>query len=259
LAREVGHKSSEAIDLKIIADVLADQGDLKGAMQMYQQAVSIQLEIDDKMYYAQSLMSIGRLRRQMGDSDGARKNYEEALSLLQKSGEKGLAAEAQMALAELDCDTGQVSESETLAQTAIEEFRADREADAEIQSETLLSRSLLQQGKLEDAQQALARALTLSKKSSDVTIRLPLEIQNAYTQAAAKNFPEAERLARNVATEAHKLGFVRIELEASLAIGEIQLHGANPTLGHKRLEETERNARSRGFELIAQNASAAQH
>ena len=99
----------------------------------------------------------------------------------------------------------------------------------------------------------------LSKKSSDVTIRLPLEIQNAYMQAAAKNLPDAERLARNVAMEAHKLGLVRIELEASLAIGEIQLHGTNPTLGHKRLEETEKNARSEGFELIARNASAAQH
>jgi serine/threonine protein kinase/tetratricopeptide (TPR) repeat protein len=259
LAREVGHKSSEAIDLKVIADVLADQGDLKGAMQMYQQAVSIQREIDDEMYFAQTLMSTGRLRRQMGDNDGARKNYDEAFSLLQKAGEKGLAAEAQMALGELDCDSGQASDAETLARTAAEEFRAEREADPEIQSETLLSRSLLQQGKLEDAKKAIARALILSKKSSDVTIRLPLAIQNAYTQAAARNLPDAERLARNVAMEAHKLGLVRIELEAALAIGEIQLQGTNPTLGRKRLEETENNARSAGFELIARNASAAQH
>ena len=122
---------------------------------------------------------------------------------------------------------------------------------------TLLSRSLLQQGKLEDARKAIARALILSKKSSDVTVRLPLAIQNAYAQAAANNLPEAERFARNVLVEANKLGFVRIELEASLAIGEIQLQGRNPTLGRKRLEETEITARSKGFELIARKASAA--
>jgi hypothetical protein len=68
-----------------------------------------------------------------------------------------------------------------------------------------------------------------------------------------------EWLAQNVATEAHKLGLVRIELEASLALGEIQLQGTNPTLGRKRLAETEKDARSEGFELIAQNASAARH
>ena len=36
----------------------------------------------------------------------------------------------------------------------------------------------------------MARALTLAKKSSDVTVRLPLAIQNAYTQAAAKNLSD---------------------------------------------------------------------
>ena len=257
LAREIGHKSSEAIDIKLMGDVLSDQGDLKGAMQMYQQAVSIQREIDDKRSYADSLISIGRLQRQKGDGDGARKNYEEALAVHRQSGEKGLAADAQLALGELDCDSGQASEAETFARGAIQEFRAEREADAEIQSETLLSRSLLQQGKLEDAREAIARALTLSKKSSDVTIRLPLAIQNAYTQAASKDLPDAEWLARNVLAEAHKLGLVRIELEASLAIGEIQLQGTNPTLGRKQLEETEKSARSKGFELVARKASAA--
>jgi hypothetical protein len=54
-----------------------------------------------------------------------------------------------------------------------------------------------------------------------------------------------------------KLGFSQIELEASLAIGEIQLRGKNPALGRKRLEETEKNARSKGFELIARKASSA--
>jgi serine/threonine-protein kinase len=258
LAREVGHRSSEAIDIKNMGDVLAAEGDLQGAMQMYQQAVSIQREIDDKSYYAASLVSMGKLRRQMGDSVGARKMYEEALSLRQQLGEKGTVAETQTALAELDCDSGQAFDAETLAQAAIREFRAEREADNEIQSEAMLSRALLQQGKLADAQRTIAKALVLSKQSSDVTVRLPLAIQNAYAQLAANDFPEAERLARNVLAEANRLGFGQVELEASLAIGEIQLRGKNPALGRKRLEKAEKNARSKGFELIARKAHAAQ-
>src|SRR6202035_4683320 len=114
-------------------------------------------------------------------------------------------------------------------------FQAEKEADREIQSETLLARSLLQQGKLKDAQDAITRALVLSGRSSDVTVRLPLAIQNAYTRAAARDLPEAERLAGNVLVEANKLGFVRIELEASLALGEIQMKGKKHNLGRKRL------------------------
>jgi hypothetical protein len=162
-----------------------------------------------------------------------------------------------VALGELDCDGGQAAEAETLARSAIQELRAERETDPEIQSEALLSRSLLQQGKLDEAEAAITRALILSKKSSDVTVRLPLAIQSAYTRAAAKDLSGAERVARNALVEAHKFGFARIELEASLAIGEIQLQGKNPTLGHERLEETEKIARPRDFELIARKASAA--
>jgi serine/threonine protein kinase/tetratricopeptide (TPR) repeat protein len=257
LAREEGHRSAEATDIANMGDVLADQGDLQGAMQMYQQAVSIQREIDDKSYYAAALVSIGKLRRQEGDSNGARKMYEEALTLREQLGEKGTAAETELALGELDCDSGKASEAETRARAAIREFRAEREADLEIRSDVLLSKSLRQQRKLEDAEQAMTQALTLGKKSSDVTVRLPLEIQNAYTQAAAKDLPEAERLARSVLAESNRFGFAQTQLEASLAIGEIQLQGNNRMTGRKRLEETEETAHSKGFELIARKAGAA--
>ena len=257
LAREVGHKSSEAIDLKNMGDVLAGQGDLQGAMQMYEQAVSIQREIDDKSYYSSSLLSIGNVRRQKGDGEGARKIYEEALSLRRQLGEKGTVAETQVALGELDCDLGQGSNAEILARAAIQEFRAEQERDNEIQAESLLSRSLLQQRKVEDAQDAMARALTLSQKSSDVTTRLPLAIRNAYTRAAAKDLHGAEQFARNAMVEANRLGLVQIELEASLALGEIERQGNNPAAGRKRLKETTEIAHSKGFELISRRASAA--
>jgi hypothetical protein len=51
----------------------------------------------------------------------------------------------------------------------------------------------------------------------------PLAIQSAYTREAARDVAEGEYLARNAMGEANTLGFVRVELEASLAIGEIQL------------------------------------
>src|ERR1700723_122065 len=256
LAREVGHKSSEAIDIKNMGDVLIEQGDLQGAMALYQQAAVIQREIDDKSYYASTLVSIGKLRRYKGDGDGARRFYEEALTLRRQLGEKGTVAETQMVLAELDCDSRQASEAETLARSAIEEFHVEHESDNEIQSEALLSRSLLQQGKLDDAKQAMARSLTLAEKSSDVTVRLPLAIQNAYTKAATRNIPTAERLAQNAMVESTKLGLIRIELEAALALGEIQMQRKNPDSGRKRLANTERVAHARGFDLIARKANS---
>ena len=257
LAREVGHKSSEAIDIQNIGDVLTEQGDLQGAAQSYQQAIGIQREIDDKSYYAATLLSVGKLHRLKGDSEGARKVYEESLTLRRQLGEKGTAADTQTALAELDCDSGRAAEAETLTRAAMVEFRAEQEMDNEIQAETVLSRSLLQQGKLNDAQQVIAGPLVLAKKSGNVMVRLPLEVQNAFVQAAARNLLAAERLAQNAMVESAKLGLVRIELEAALALGEVETLRKNPDTGRKRLADTEKAARARGFEFIARKANAA--
>jgi serine/threonine protein kinase/tetratricopeptide (TPR) repeat protein len=256
LAREVGHKSSEGIDLQLIGNVLADQGDLSGAMQMYQQASAVQREIDDTSYYAATLVSIGRARRQRGDSDGAKKAYEESLALRERLGEKGTTAETQVALAELACDSGQSVQAEKLAAAAVQEFEVEQEADNELLAESVLLRSLLQQRKFDDARKAAALGNALYEKSKDVTIRLPFAIESAYAKAAVKDLVSAERLAREVAVEANKLGLVRIQFEASLAIGEIQQMGPHPAQGRARLAKLASDARAKGFELIAREASA---
>ena len=257
LAREVDHKSSEGIDLQLIGNVLADQGDLSGAMEMYQRASAIQREIDDTSYYAATLVSIGRVRRQRGDRDGAKRAYEESLALRERLGEKGTMAESQVALAELACDSGQPAQAEKLAARAVQEFQVEQEADNELLAEAVLLRSLLRQGKLDDARKAAAFGNALYEKSKDVTIRLPFAIEGAYAKAAVKDLAGAERLAREVAVEANKFGLVRIQFEASLAIGEIQQKGPNKAQGRDRLVRLANDAGPKGFELIAREASVA--
>ncbi len=124
-------------------------------------------------------------------------------------------------------------------------------------AEAVLLRSLLQQGKLDDAQKAAALGNELYEKSKDVTIRLPFALESAYTKAAVKDLAGAERLAREAADEANRFGLVRIQLEASLAIGEIQQKGRNPARGRVHLAKLANDARAKGFELIAGEASAA--
>ncbi|MGH9503479.1 MAG: protein kinase domain-containing protein [Terriglobales bacterium] len=257
LAREVGHKSSEGIDLQLIGNVLGDQGDLRGAVEMYERASEIQREIDDTSYYAATLVSIGRLRRQRGDSDGAKKAFQESLALRERLGEKGTAAETQVALAELACDSSQPAQAEKLAAGAVHEFQVEHEADNELMAETVLLRSLLQQGRLDDARKAAALGNALHEKSKDVTIRLPFALESAYAKAAVEDLAGAERLAREVTDEANQLGLVRVQLEASLAIAEIQQKGRNPAQGRVHLAKLANDARAKGFELIARQASAA--
>jgi serine/threonine protein kinase/tetratricopeptide (TPR) repeat protein len=257
LAREVGHKSSEAIDLQLIGNVLEEQGDLNAAMQMFQQAAGIQQQISDNRYYASTLLSIGELRRQRGNLDGAKKSFEEALSLRQQLGEKGGIAETDLPLSELACDSQQPAIAEKFARDAVKEFAAENQADAQILALALLSRALVQQAKIGDAQAAIAKAKTLSAKSSDVATRLRFQVDEAYVRAAAKDFTGAERLAGSAFAEANKLGFVQTRMEASLALGEIQMKSHNPVVGRAMLLQLAKDARARGFALIEKKASTA--
>lgn len=72
-----------------------------------------------------------------------------------------------------------------------------------------------------------------------------------------KHVSAAENADQQVLRQTEKLGLVRLHLEASLALGEVLMQERNREMGRKQLEETERTSRSKGFELIAREASAA--
>jgi eukaryotic-like serine/threonine-protein kinase len=257
LAREWGDKDLEALDVGGIGNVMAEQGDLSGAMQMYQQALALQQEIGEQHYSAGWVLAQGHVLRQRGDLAGAKKNYDQALSVEKRLGEKGSVAETQLALLELACDTGQTADADTLASAAIQQFQSVRDSKNEMLTEAAWSKSLLPQGKLEDARKAMDRALALSKESQHVLARLSTEIASASVRAAAGDVDSAEQIARQALSNAKNRRLARLELEASLALGEIQLKGRTPAAGRSRLIALEKASRAKGFELIAQKAARA--
>ena len=257
-SNEVGHRGSSAQAMSAIGDVLLEEGDLPGASKMYQEASTIEHDIGAKNIYASTLTQMGRVFRQQGKADEARQAYRESLSLEEQLGNKSDDAETRLALAELDCDSGKGTEAEQLSRAALDAFRADDYVDEELLAQSMVSRALLQQGKVDDARSAMAEAVQLSEKSQDVAVRIPVMLDHAYVMAAGKNLGGAETTAQDALTRARNLGLVRLQLEASLALGEVQMQKRNPDVGRKRLEETEKSARAKGFVLIAQKASAAQ-
>jgi len=257
LSNEVGHRGSAAQALAAIGDILLEEGDLPGADRMYQQALTIEHEIGGKNIYASTLTQMGRIFRQQAKADEAQRAYREALSLQEELGNKSDAAETRLALADLRCDSGQGAQAEQLSRQAVEAFLADAYADEEIAAQAMLSRALLQQGKTDEARAAIAEAVRLSEKSQDVIVRIPVILDHAYVMAAEKNLRRAENAAHQALTQARSLGLFRLQLEASLTLGHIELQARNPAAAHARLQALEKSARAKGFELIARKAAQA--
>ena len=257
LSNDVGHRGSAAQALAAIGDTLLEEGDLPGADKMYQQASTIEHEIGAKNIYASTLTQMGRVFRQQAKADEAQRAYRESLSLEEELGNKSDAAETRLALAELHCDSGKGAEAEQLSRQAVEAFRADAYADEEIAAQAMLSRALLQQGRTDEARAAIAEAVRLSEKSLDVTVRIPVILDHAYVMAAEKNLGKAEIAAQQALTRARNLGLFRLQLEASLTLGHIELQARNPAAARARLQALEKRARAKGFELIARKSAQA--
>jgi tetratricopeptide (TPR) repeat protein len=213
-------------------------------------------ETGAKVLYASTLVDVGHVLRQQGEADKARASYVESLALQEGLGNKSDAAETRLALAELDCDSGKGTEAEQLSRAAVEAFQSDSYEDEEIFAQSMLSRSLLQRGKTEEAGSAIAEAVRLSEKSQDVTVRISVMLDLAFVLAARNNMGGAETSAQAALTRARNLGLFRWQLEASLALGQIQIKGPNRAAGRTRLQALEKSARAKGFELIARKAAA---
>jgi len=73
-------------------------------------------------------------------------------------------------------------------------------------------------------------------------------------RAASRDLAGAEKLVQEVQAEAKRIGFMRIELEARLALGKFEL-ARNRHSANAQLHAIEQSAHQHGFELIAQKAS----
>lgn len=255
LSEELGHRSSVALSYEAMGIALTDQGDLPGAYKMFQQALAIQKDIGERSNYAVSLRGMGRVLMLEANLNEAQKLFDQALSTEQQLGELGSVAETHLALAQLFCDSGRANEAEQLARAALRAFQEQKEPNYQILAATLVSRSLLEQGKPQEAAASIEAPLRLATKSSDLTTRLSATLAHAEVLAATKHLPAAEGAARRVLAEAPK-DLVLLRLEASLTLAEIQTRGANAAQGRQRLQEVARAAKSKGFELIARRATA---
>jgi hypothetical protein len=74
--------------------------------------------------------------------------------------------------------------------------------------------------------------------------------------ASGKLTPAQESLKRTI-TEASKTGFVQYELEAQFALADIGIKSGQGVGARADLEKLERDAKARGFDIIARRAAAA--
>jgi hypothetical protein len=160
----------------------------------------------------------------------------------------------------LSLDEYKSVDAEVFARRAAEVFEKTKATSDVAAANIVLSRALLAQGKLVDAQQSIARATAALGQSHRRELEWIAAITAMRVKVASGKTEGSSEAARSlvaIESAANAAGFVNVVLEARLAIGEIEMSSGNSNAGRAHLEALQRDASNGGFPLMARKAAAA--
>lgn len=243
-----------------MADLKLAEGNVHEAKQFAQEAIDSMRSVEGAyQYLSGAIVELGSAMQAEGDLSNARQQFQQALALRQKIEALELVAESQVELAGVAIEDGHPEQAEPLLRSALAEFDKEKSDPDSSSAYAILSRSLLMQGKLTEAREASKRAVDLSLTSSDPSLKLPAEIQQARVDMAANDassISAALKRLQSVIATAKKLGYYSIEGQARLVMGELQLK-VSASLGQRQLKALASESRNRGLGLLARQAESA--
>ncbi len=261
LYRELGNREGSAWSYFYLGRIALAAGDVPKARIWHDQALVISDEIADPYLTGFVLEALATDLLAEGDLSGARRMSDDARAIRRRLGGEGTLAKSQVTAALVLLENGRASEAEALAREAAGVYRANARHDDEAAANVVLARTLLAQAKPVEAEAALSGARDRARSSQNPTVRLSVAMADA--ELAAGRPDEAIRILEAVVGEAHRLGLVKLELEARLALGEIEVAASTDSratrvaAGRGRLEALAKKARELGCGLIARKAGAA--
>lgn len=256
--QEIGDEGNMPTHWNNMALVLTDQGKLADAGKLYQDALSFARQRNNKYFMGWILYGLGRVLIQQGDLPGARKDLEESLVIRKANGMKGDTADTLTALAALCVEEGRPADSFSPIQDAIQEYRVEKRTSDEGLSTAVLADALLAQNKIPEAQKAINDATALLQGyPQDFYKRNVLNIVAARVRAASAkpaDLAGAEKSLNDTIAETTRAGFVGLQFDARLALGEIEMKSGQVAAGRAELATLKKDAGEKGYQNIVRKA-----
>jgi eukaryotic-like serine/threonine-protein kinase len=266
LDRETADTGSTAFAIDNLATIHQLQGDLVAAKQGFEQSLATWQKNGDQSTSANAMLSLGSVLLQEADFSGTRKMYEQALAIRTTAGDKLTIAETELALADLSLEEGHSPIEQVAAvRQVLEVFQQQKARDDETQAWCMLARALLAEGKGAEAKEAMQHARALAAKSQDPAIRWQTAIAAARIDTAEKEAGDsayaiaARKDLVAIIAKSREMGYRGIELDARLALAEIEMKARQMAAGRAQLAAIETDAKAKGYNLIARKAAVAQN
>jgi serine/threonine protein kinase/Tfp pilus assembly protein PilF len=244
-----GRALEARLNLGMIATLL---GDLEGARSSLEEDLKTSQTLGLRSDEAICLSALGDIALAEDDLTLAGKRYQRSLEIRTQLGEKGSIASTQVSLAALALEQNHSAQAESLARQAVQEFQLEKVPNQEAGARDVLAQALLAQHKLDEA--AAETAATEALGATDPLTLLSLAITGARVSAVKSNAAAALQKLQTASQRAKEMGVFPYQLQARLAIGEIQTNAGSKDSARSGLESLIRDARQSNYKLIAGKA-----
>jgi serine/threonine protein kinase len=288
----LGHRSGECMTLHAISDYQHALGEPRAALRSAQESLPFCRGTHLPRLEMNQLLLLGQAWRSLGDLDAAEASLREQLRLAREHGYAAATPMGLTALADVLLARDDLEEARRLLAEARERLQGlqRRDLEQELAIDLLRARLAFEEGRLEEAarltgeavatvsgpalpavhhlqarialaQGSLKEAHTALLQAGEPAMRLTwlgLRIQRARLQALRGTAAEREGALKDLAellAEARGREWLEGQLEARLALGEVELASGRRADGLRRLEALEREARRRGWALWARKAA----
>ncbi|MCU0293285.1 MAG: protein kinase [Thermoanaerobaculaceae bacterium] len=257
ILRSLGDTKELTHALHKLGSVLLDQGDLAGARAAIEESIRLAAANGRKGSESAGHGKLADLLLHADELPAAREAYTRAAEILGQL--PGLETSAKMlALLPLgvDLEDGRAAEVVKLMAPAVTAIPDDTDPDDLLSVLALLARAQAAAGLPDEAERTLARAAATARRSPNPRCSIRVEIERSFAFRQRGDPARARELAADARRKAEAGGFVPLALEARLEQGLASLAAGDPT-ARAELEKLGKDARSRGFLLIARKASPA--
>jgi len=230
-------------------------GDLGKAKETCQQSLALARKSGNKNMIVGDLFYLGNIAKLEGKLEDAHQIFSDALPLAREAGDSALAAMLEQGLAEIADEENHREEAKQQIREILSSLQEHKDPIDEGGAQSLLATIALQEGDTAAATRAINAARSVLGQSQGWEERCWFGIANARVQAAVGKLADARESLKAVIAETKKHSNLRYQLEARLALCEIEAK-TDPASARAHAKTLEQEARSKGFGLIARKALA---
>jgi tetratricopeptide (TPR) repeat protein len=240
LEKELGRQSVSAF-LNGLGEILFDQGDLEGARGLFEQALQHR-RAGPRRSRATTLVDLAETLYELQDAR-ARDRLRDAIAVLHEVAAPAELGRADLLDARLLLDLGDAAAAESAARRAAGELRAAHFDDAAECADGMVVLALVAQEKGEAARSLAAQLAAPRSLLAGDRIAASIVLGRARSATALGGAAEPVEAAR---ADAARLGLVGLELDADLALAEIELRAGHKAQASGHLKEVTVRAKTQG-------------